>query len=72
MKLETIKTNTQEVCVEGRSVTITVTEWSNHCGVNVIMTTPDLAVRMAASLRWEDVDVLMLAIAASATKTPNA
>ncbi|WP_157266510.1 hypothetical protein [Azohydromonas aeria] len=66
VSLETIKTPTTEVFVQGREgFAVVTTNWSNHEGVNVIATGKDCAVRFAASLRHEEVDALMLALQAA-------
>lgn len=63
MKIEAIKTPTTEVFLEAKDVTITVTQWANHEGVNLMMNGKDLSVRFAASLRWEEADMLLAALA---------
>jgi hypothetical protein len=65
ISLETIKTQTTEVFIETEGGSITVTHWSNCEGVNIMMVNQDLTPRFAAALTWEDVDALMVSLAAS-------
>lgn len=65
ISLDAIKTQTTEVFVETESGSITVNHWSNCEGVNIMMTNHDLTPRLVAALTWEDVDALMVALAAS-------
>lgn len=65
MKLETIKTQTTETYLAAKEHSVTVTAWGNHEGANVMMTsnTKDCALKMAACLRWEEIDTLIAALA---------
>jgi len=65
MKLETIKTQTTETYLAAKDYSVTVTPWGNQEGANVMMTTnsKDCVLKMAASLRWEEIDGLMAALA---------
>lgn len=65
MKIETIKTPTTEVYLEAEGFSVTVTNWANCEGANVICTGKELALRAALSMRWEELDLLMAAIAAA-------
>ena len=67
MKLETIITPSKEIYVDGEGVTVTVNTWSNCEGMNVMMhgPGPELPLRMACALRWEDADALMIALTAA-------
>ena len=65
MKLETIKTPTVEVFVQQGDTTITVTQWGNMEGVNIMVTGKDLAMRMSCAMTWEEVSALQVALAAA-------
>ena len=65
MKLETIKTQTIEVLVQRGDATITVTQWGNCEGANIMVTGKDLAVRMSCAMTWEEIAALQVALAAA-------
>ena len=65
MKLETIKTPTTEVYVQQGDTTITVTQWGNMEGANIMVTGKDLAMRMSCAMTWEEVNALQVALAAA-------
>lgn len=65
MKVEAMKTSTTEVFVQQDDTSFTVTPWSNFEGASVIVTGKDLSVRMACAMRWEEIDALIVALAAA-------
>ena len=65
MKLETIKTPTTEVYVQKGDTTITVTQWGNCEGVNIMVTGKDLSLRMSCAMTWEEIAALQVALAAA-------
>ena len=65
MKLETIKTPTNEVYVQQGDTTITVTQWGNMEGANIMVTNKDLAIRMSCAMTWEEIAALQVALAAA-------
>ena len=65
MKLETIKTPTTEVFVQQGDTTITVTQWGNMEGANIIVTGKDLALRMSCAITWEEIAAMQVALAAA-------
>ena len=65
MKLETIKTPTTEVFVQQGDMTITITQWGNMEGVNIMVTGKDLAIRMSCAMTWEEIAALQVALAAA-------
>ena len=65
MKLETIKTPTTEVFVQQGDTTITVTQWGNMEGVNIMVTGKDLAIRMSCAMTWQEITALQVALAAA-------
>lgn len=68
MKLEAFKDSTYETFVEGHDVTATVHAWSNGEGANVMLHGKGdggLALRAAFAGRWEELDVLLVALTAA-------
>ena len=65
MKLDTIKTPTTEVYVQQGDTTITVTQWGNMEGANIMITNKDLAIRMSCAMTWEEIAALQVALAAA-------
>ena len=65
MNLETIKTPTTEVFVQRGDTTITVTQWGNCEGANIMVTNKDLAIRMSCAMTWEEIAALQVALAAA-------
>jgi hypothetical protein len=65
MKLEAFKSQTTEVFVDGHGVTVTANPWANHEGLSYMVHGKDAAIKTAASLRWEELDVLMVALTAA-------
>lgn len=65
MKLETIVTQTTEVFIEGNNVSAIVNPWANCEGVTFMLHGKDLSIRLAASLRWEELDMLLVALQAA-------
>ena len=65
MKLETIKTPTTEVFVQQGDTSITVTQWGNMEGANIMVTGKDLSLRMYCAMTWEEISGLQVALAAA-------
>jgi hypothetical protein len=65
MKLQEFKHNTTEIFVEGKECSVTVNPWANMEGLNMMMHGKDLSLRLAGALRWEDIDVLLVAFNAA-------
>ena len=65
MKMETLRATTTETFVDGGDITVTVNPWANLEGVSFMVHGKDLAMRCASSLRWEELDVLLVALTAS-------
>ena len=65
MKLETIKTPTTEIYVQQGDTTITVTQWGNMEGANIMITNRDLAIRMSCAMTWEEIAAMQVALAAA-------
>ena len=63
-KLETLKNPTTETFItnDDGSFSVTVTGWSNIEGANVMVTDRNLSVRLAAAMRWEEIDLLIAAL----------
>ena len=67
MKLETFKSNSKEIFLDAGDMTVTMNTWSNHEGASIMVhgKGPELPLRMAGAFRWEELDAIMVAIAAS-------
>ncbi len=67
MKLESFKAPTTEVFVTGNGVSVTANPWANCEGLSVMIHSEGegLPIRAAFSLRWEELDVLMVALTAA-------
>lgn len=65
MKLETIKTPTTEIFIQQGDMTITVTQWGNMEGANIMVTGKDLAIRMSCAMTWQEIAALQVALAAA-------
>lgn len=64
MKLETFKQQTTEVFIEGNGITVSAYPWGNLEGASFLVhgKGEGLPLRFAASLRWEEMDVLLVAL----------
>ena len=67
MKMDTIKTPTTEVFVEGDGINVTCNAWANGEGVNLMVHGKDLSLRMAGAFRWEELDAITVALTAART-----
>lgn len=67
MKLETFVTKSKEVFVESGDIQVTVNTWSNHEGASLMVhgKGPELPLRMAGAFRWEEIDVILVALTAA-------
>jgi hypothetical protein len=65
MKLETFRSPTTEIFVEGTDVTATANPWANCEGLSFMLHGKDAAIKVAGSLRWEELDVLLIALTAA-------
>lgn len=67
MKLDTIKSDCKEVFVEGAGISVTVHTWGNceGCSLMVHGKGPDMPLRMAGAFRWEEIDVILVALTAA-------
>lgn len=67
MKLETLITNSKEIFLEAYSVTVAVNVWANCEGASLMVhgKGPDLPLRMAGAFRWEEIDAILVALAAA-------
>lgn len=69
MKFETITTPTKELFVESDHVNVSAYAWANGEGASFLVhgKAPDLPLRMAGSFRWEELDVIIMALTAIRT-----
>ncbi|MBU0703775.1 MAG: hypothetical protein KKC18_07895 [Chloroflexi bacterium] len=67
MKLETVKTSSMETYVDAGDMTVTVYTWGNLEGASLLVhgKGPELPLRMAGAFRWEELDAILVAIAAA-------
>jgi hypothetical protein len=67
MKLETLKTDSKEIFVDAGKMTVTVNIWSNCEGASIMVhgAGPDMPLRMAGAFRWEELDAILVALAAA-------
>jgi hypothetical protein len=67
MKLETIVTPSKEVYLQAGDMSVTVNTWSNCEGLSLMVhgKGPELPLRMAGSFRWQEIDAILVALAAA-------
>lgn len=65
VKFESFTTPCKEVFVEGHGISVTVNTWSNCEGLTFILAGKDNAIRTAACMRWDELDVLLCALTAA-------
>lgn len=67
MNLETMKADTKEIFLDAGKMTVTVNTWANHEGASIMVhgSGPELPLRMAGAFRWEELDAIMVALAAA-------
>ena len=67
MKLDTFKTDTKETFVSGNGISVTVYQWGNleGCSFMIHQDGEHQPLRCAASLRWEELDTLLVALTAA-------
>ena len=67
MKLETFKAPSVETWLEFDGGSVTVTSWGNHEGASLMVhgKGPELPLRMAGAFRWEEIDAILVALAAA-------
>lgn len=67
MKLETFSANSKEVFLEAGGMSVTVNTWSNLEGASIMVhgKGPELPLRMAGAFRWDELDAILVAIAAA-------
>ena len=67
MKLETMKSNSKEIFLDAGGMSVTVNVWSNCEGASIMVhgKGPELPLRMAGAFRWEEIDAILVALAAA-------
>lgn len=67
MKLETTTTPCNEIYVDAGNITITVNTWGNGEGASIMVNGKGskMPLRMAGAFRWEEIDALIVALAAA-------
>lgn len=67
MNLSTTVSESKEVFVDAGDFSVTVNAWSNleGCSLMVHGNGKDMPLRMAGSFRWEEIDAIIVALAAA-------
>jgi len=67
MKLETLKADSKEIFLDAGNMTVTINTWSNLEGASIMVhgKGPELPLRMAGAFRWEEMDAILVAMAAA-------
>jgi hypothetical protein len=67
MKLETMKSDSKEIFLDAGNMTVTINTWANKEGASIMVhgAGPELPLRMAGSFRWEEMDAILVALAAA-------
>ena len=67
MKLETMKSDCKEIFLDARKMTVTINTWANNEGASIMVhgAGPELPLRMAGAFRWEEMDAILVALAAA-------
>lgn len=67
MKLETMQATCKEIFVDAGDLSVTVNTWANLEGASIMVhgKGPELPLRMAGAFRWEELDAIMVALAAA-------
>lgn len=69
MKLEKIKTQVSETYIEGPDITVSVYAWGNGEGCSFLVhgNGKGIPLRLASSMRWEEVEILIAALTLAKT-----
>lgn len=67
MKLETMSSACKEIFLQADKISVTINTWANHEGASLMVhgAGPELPLRMAGAFRWEELDAILVAIAAA-------
>ena len=67
MKLETMNSTSKEIYLDAGDMTVTVNAWANGEGASLMIhgKGPELPLRMAGAFRWEEIDAILVALAAA-------
>lgn len=67
MKLETMKADSNEIFLDAGDMSVTINTWANHEGASIMVhgKGPELPLRMAGAFRWEELDAILVALAAA-------
>jgi len=67
VNLSTTVSETKEIFVDGGKFTVTVNTWANlqGCSLMVHGNSENMPMRMAGSFRWEEIDAIIVALAAA-------
>ena len=67
MKLETFKSESKAIFLDSGNMSVTINTWANCEGASLMVhgKGPELPLRMAGAFRWEELDAIMVAMAAA-------
>lgn len=67
MKLETFTSPSKEIYLDAGTISVTVNTWANLEGASIMVhgKGPALPMRMAGSFLWEELDAIIVALAAA-------
>ncbi len=67
MKLEAFSNNSKEIFIENGNLSVTVNSWANCEGASIMVhgEGPGYPMRMAGAFRWEEIDLIIAALAAA-------
>lgn len=67
MKLETMQANSKEIFLDAGYISVTINTWANHEGASIMVhgKGQELPLRMAGAFRWEELDAILVALAAA-------
>lgn len=67
MNLTTITSDSKEIFVDAGKFTVTVNTWANLEGCNLMVhgNGENIPLRMAGSFRWDEIDAIIVALAAA-------
>lgn len=67
MKLETMSASCKEIFLDAGNMSVTVHSWANFEGASIMVhgKGEGIPMRMAGSFRWEEIDALLVALAAA-------
>ena len=65
IRLKTVTSDCKEIFMECGGATASVTTWANQEGASLMLHGKGDSLRMAGALRWEEIDMVIAALAAA-------